>query len=29
MENEKTEKDQSTLEKEESGRIRVGGGTGR
>lgn len=29
MENEKTEKDQRTLEKEESGKIRVGGGMGR
>lgn len=29
MENEKTEKDQSTLEKEDNGKIRVGGGMGR
>lgn len=28
MENEKTEKDQSTLEKEDNGKIRIGGGMG-
>lgn len=28
MENEKKEKDQSTLEKEDNGKIRVGGGMG-
>jgi len=29
MENEKTEKDQSALEKEDNGKIRIGGGMGR